>query len=110
MARIPLKGSDRKPLPGSRTLGPADTSEQVRISVLVRRRARQEFKDRGQRIAAGDRSVQPLSREEYARKFGAEPADIAAVKSFAVQHSLTVIQESEVRRTVVLAGGVAQVE
>ena len=110
MARIPLKGSDRKPLPGSRTLGPADPSEQVRISVLVRRRARQEFKDRVQRIAAGDRTVQPLSREEYARKFGAEPADIAAVKSFAAQHSLSVIQESAVRRTVVLAGGVAQVE
>jgi kumamolisin len=110
MSRIPLKGSDRKPLPGSSTLGPADPTEQVRVSVLVRRRARQEFKDRVQRIAAGDRSVRPLSREEFARKFGAEPADIAAVKSFAATHSLTVIQESEARRTVVLAGAVAQVE
>ena len=110
MARIPLKGSDRKPLPGSRTVGPADPAEKVQVSVLVRRRARQEFKDRVQRIAAGDRSVQPLSREEYARKFGAEPADIAAIKSFAATHSLSVIQESQVRRTVVLSGTVAQVE
>ena len=110
MARIPLKGSERTPLPGSRTVGPADPTEPVRVSVLVRRRARQEFKDRVQRIAAGDRSVQPLSREEYARKFGAEPADIAAIKSFAATHSLSVIQESEVRRTVVLSGTVAQVE
>lgn len=110
MARIPLKGSDRKPLPGSRTVGPADPSERVQVSVLVRRRARQEFKDRVKRIAAGDRSVQPLSREEYTRKFGAEPADIAAIKSFATKHSLSVIQESEARRTVVLSGSVAQVE
>ena len=110
MARIPLKGSDRKPMPGSRTTGPTDPSERVQVSVLVRRRAQQEFKDRVKRIAAGDRSVQPLSREEYARKFGAEPADIAAIKSFAAKHSLSVIQESEVRRTVVLSGNVAQVE
>jgi len=110
MARIPLKGSDRKPLPGSRTVGPADPAEKVQVSVLVRRRARQEFKDRVKRIAAGDRSVQPLSREEYARKFGAEPADIAAIKSFAAAHSLSVIQESQVRRTVLLSGTVAQVE
>ena len=110
MARIPLKGSDRKPLPGSRTVGPADSSEPVQVSVLVRRRANHEFKDRVRRIAAGDRSVTPLSRGEYARKFGAEPADIAAVKSFAAKHSLSVIQESEVRRTVVLSGTVAQVE
>ena len=110
MARIPLKGSDRKPLPGSRTVGPADPSEGVQVSVLVRRRARQEFKDRVKLIAAGDRSVQPLSREEYTRKFGAEPADIAAIKSFAAKHSLSVVQESEARRTVVLSGSVAQVE
>ena len=110
MARIPLKGSDRKPVPGSRALGPANPSEQVQVSVLVRRRARQEFKDRVQRIAAGDRSVQPLSREEYARKFGAEPADIIAIKSFAAKHNLSVIQESHVRRTVALSGTVAQVE
>lgn len=110
MARIPLKGSDRKPLPGSRTIGPADPSERVQVSVLVRRRARQEFKDRVKRIAAGDPSVQPLSREEYTRKFGAEPADIAAIKSFAAKHSLSVVQESEARRTVVLSGSVAQVE
>jgi kumamolisin len=110
MARIPLKGSDRKPMPGSHTTGPTDPSERVQVSVLVRRRAPQEFKDRVKRIAAGDRSVQPLSREEYARKFGAEPADIAAIKSFAAKHSLSVIQESEVRRTVVLSANVAQVE
>jgi len=110
MARIPLKGSERTPLPGSRTVGPADPSESVQVSVLVRRRARQEFKDRVQRIAAGDRSVQPLSREEYARKFGAEPADVTAIKSFAAKHSLRVVQESEARRTVVLSGTVAQVE
>lgn len=110
MARIALKGSERTPLPGSSTVGPADPTEPVRVSVLVRRRARQEFKDRVQRIAAGDRSIAPLSREEFARKFGAEPADIASVKSFAAKHSLSVIQESEVRRTVVLSGTVAQVE
>src|ERR1700744_1435602 len=102
MARIPLMGSERSPLAGSRVTGPADPSENVRVSVLVRRRGQQEFKERVARLAAGDTSIQPLSREEFAQRFGADPSDVAAVKTFAASHGLTVIQENPARRTVVL--------
>ena len=110
MARIPLKGSERAPLSGSRAVGPADPTERVQVSVLLRRRGHQGFRDRVRRLASGDRSVGHLAREDFARQFGAEPADIATVKAFAASHGLTVIQEHTGRRTVVLAGTVAQLE
>jgi kumamolisin len=110
MARIPLKGSERAPLSGSRAVGPADPSERLEVSVLLRRRGRQDLRDRVRRLATGDRSAEHLAREEFARQFGAEPADIAAVKAFAAIHGLSVIQEHAARRTVVLAGTVAQFE
>jgi len=110
MARIRLKGSERKPLSGSRATGPADPSEQLQVSVLVRRSSEQSFKDRVGRLSGGDRSFAHLTRDEFARHFSAAPADIAAVKTFAAAHGLTVAQEHAGRRTVVLSGTVAQFE
>jgi kumamolisin len=80
----------------------------VQVSVLLRRRAREALDERVRRLAAGDRSAGDLGREEFARQFGADPADIAAVKAFAASHGLGVIQEHAGRRTVVLLGTVAQ--
>jgi kumamolisin len=110
MARIPLRGSERAPLSGSRATGPADPSERVQVSVLLRRRGHQELHDRARRLAGGDRSAGHMARDEFARQFGADPADIAAVKTFAANHGLSVIQEHVARRTVMLGGTVAQFE
>ena len=49
-----------------------------------------------------------LSREEFAQKHGADPADLAAVRNFATAQGLGVVQEHAGRRTVVLSGTVAQ--
>jgi kumamolisin len=110
MSRIPLKGSERAPLSGSRMVGPADPSERVEVSVLLRRRGGQDLRDRVRRLAGGDRSSGHLGREEFARQFGAQPADIGAVKAFAATHGLSVTQEHSARRTVMLSGTVAQLE
>jgi kumamolisin len=48
-----------------------------------------------------------LSRQEFERQFGAEHADMAAVKKFADAHGLAVFQGHAGRRTVVLSGTVA---
>ena len=69
MARIPLKGSERTPLPGSRATGPADPSERLQVSVLLRRRAPQDLHDRVGRLARGDRSSGHLARDEFARHY-----------------------------------------
>ena len=49
-----------------------------------------------------------MSREEFAATYGADPADIARVEAFAGNHGLAVEEASIPRRTVVLAGTVAQ--
>jgi kumamolisin len=51
----------------------------------------------------------PLSREEFAATYGADPADLARVTAFAGAHGLEVVEADASRRTVRLAGRVADV-
>jgi kumamolisin len=108
MAKITLKGSERTALPGATMLSPADPAEQLEVSMIVRRSARQALQARVAKLAAGNRSVNILSREEFARQHGADPADLAAVRKFAAAHGLNVVEEHAGRRTVVLSGTVEQ--
>jgi kumamolisin len=108
MANIPLKGSERTALRGARSLKPADPTERLDVTILLRRRAHQEFATRVAEIATGRAPGRFLSRDEFAKRHGADPADIAAVRAFAAAHGLAVEQEDAPRRTVVLSGTVAQ--
>ena len=108
MARHPLIGSERQPLPGARSVGAADPAERLEVSILVRRRASAALENKVKRLAAGDETDGHLGREEFARQFGADPGDLATIKKFATQHGLAVVQEDAARRTVVLSGTVAQ--
>jgi len=108
MTNIPLKGSERAAMRGARVLGPADPSERLEVTILVRRRARQDF---AARVAACVSARAPgpfLSRDEFAKRHGADAPDLAAVRAFAAAHGLAVEQEDVARRTVVLSGTVAQ--
>jgi kumamolisin len=108
MAKHPLRGSERQPLPGARSVGKADPAERLEVTVLARRRAGASLKERVGELAKGGASGGHLGREEFASEYGADPADIAAIKSFANTHGLVVVQEDVGRRTVVLSGTVAQ--
>ena len=110
MATRPLKGSERRALPGSRSLGPADPHERLEVTVLVRRQARAALAERLARLERGDRSAARLTREQFAQEHGASATDLQAVKDFASSEGLTVAQEHAGRRTLVLAGTVAQFE
>jgi kumamolisin len=107
MAKILLKGSERSALPGARALGPANPAERLEVTVLVRRRSPQAFQTRVSDLAAGRRTA-PMSRDEFAREHGADPADFAKVKAFAESQGLKVLEEHAARRSVVLGGTVAQ--
>jgi kumamolisin len=107
MATFSLKGSERSAVSGARTLGPAEPTERLEASILVRRRAAADLKARVAAIAAG--APGPfLSREEFAQRFGADPQDLAAVRRFASANGLAVVQEDAARRTVVVSGTVSQ--
>jgi kumamolisin len=107
MASISLKGSDRAAVPGARVVAPADPAERLQVTVLVRRRARQDFASRVAALAAGAAGPY-LSRDEFAKHHGADAADLATVRAFAAAKGLAVVLEHAARRTVLLSGTVAQ--
>src|SRR5580698_814976 len=108
MANITLKGSERVAMPGARVLAPADPTERLEVTMLVRRRAGAELRARVAQLAAGYAGTPYLTREEFAARHGADAADFAAVRAFAEAHGLTVVLEHAARRTIVLSGTVAQ--
>jgi kumamolisin len=108
MANQVLKGSERKPLKGARSLGKADPTERLEVTVLLRHRAADALGEHVKKLTGASGRPAHIKREDFAKQFGAEPADIQEVKKFANSHSLTVVQEDSARRSVVLAGTVAQ--
>src|SRR5271168_2257589 len=109
MARNPLVGSERVPVPGATDVGPADPNEALEVSVLVRRGRSQEFHDLAARLGSGQAGP-PRGREGFAEKFAADDADLQAVQAFAQSHGLRVSEVHPARRTVKLTGTVAQFE
>lgn len=104
----PLAASHKKPMAGAREVGPADLSERLHVTVIVRRKAAGAFGAHVTRLAAADAQAAHLTREVFSEQFGAGPADLAAVAGFATEHGLSVAQSDAARRTVVLSGTVAQ--
>ena len=108
MAHHSLKGSERQPVPGAKSVGQSDPMERLEVTVLLRRGEPDNLKDRVRKLANRERVGPHLSREAFEAQFGASDADIAAVRTFARAHNLAVVQEHAGRRTVVLSGTVGQ--
>ena len=105
MSQNPLKGSERQPVPGAKSVGKSDPKERLEVTVIVRRQAADDLQKKVKELNRGGRSH--ISRDEFAKTYGAAPADFAAVKKFAEKHRLAVVQEDAARRSVVLSGTVA---
>ena len=108
MARHPLKGSERQPLPGASAVGKADPTERLEVSVLLRRSNAAALTEHVRKLTSRASADNHLTREEFERRFSADSADIAAVRKFADAHGLAVVQVHAGRRTIVLSGTVAQ--
>src|SRR5258708_39048260 len=108
MANIPLKGSERIAMQGARVVAPADANERLEVTLLVRRRAREEFRGRVADLASGKSGAAYLTREEFAARHGADAGDLAAVRAFAAAHGLAIGLEHAARRPAGLSGTGAQ--
>jgi len=108
MDKITLQGSERAALPAAHRMSGADPSEQIRVTILVRRHAREDFHNRVAALGSGKPSGGHLTRAQFAARYGASAADLAAVRAFADSHSLAVLEEHAARRSLRLAGSVAQ--
>ncbi len=94
--KVPLEGSERLPA-GNRT-GSQPPDEMVEISVILKPKHPVPPAQTGEPI---------LSREEFAARYGADPAAVAKVESFAREYGLKVEEVSLPRRTVTLSGTAA---
>jgi kumamolisin len=107
--RKALPGSDRQVLPGARAVGKANPNERLEVTLVLRRRSPGAFAACVAAAAAGDASKR-VAHEDFAAQYGADSADIAAVRAFATRSNLAVVREAPERRTVILSGTVAQFE
>ncbi|MGF6775477.1 S53 family peptidase [Paraburkholderia sp. GAS334] len=108
MAKHPLAGSDRAVQAGSKVVGSCNPAETIEVVVMLRRQGGQQFQALMTKIESGDPKVKPVSREEFAKQFGAAPDDVAKLKAFAAAHGLNIVREDPAAATVVLTGTIAQ--
>lgn len=106
---VPLQGSERRPRPGSRLIGPADPNERFRVIVRIRRRpGAPPLPDHDYWMATPSGRRRFLTTEEFSATYGAATEDIEKIVEFARQHDLAVVESSIPCRTVGLSGTVAQ--
>ncbi len=106
---VSLSGSHRNAVTGSRLIGPAHPDQRIEVTVRLRSRANISLAVRSAATAArSPHQRRYLTREKLASDHGASSADIAKVAEFAQAHQLAVVETSEARRSVWLAGSVAQ--
>ena len=113
MAQIPaghrrVERTQRQPVPGTTRTRPADPAEVVSVTISLRRRSG------APPLPFADILKQPpgqrkyISREEFAERYGADPADVARVEQFARKYGMAVNEVSVAKRTVKLSGTVEQ--
>jgi len=105
--RVAIPGSNRRPLPGAKAVGPADPGQRIEITIQLRRRNGDELEKTIRRLAEQKPSERNyLSRADLTNVAGANPDDIPKIEAFAHEHGLSVTEVSIPRRTVKLSGTV----
>ena len=101
--RVPLPGSQRGAHPSATDAGPAAPNQILSVSLLVRRRTP---------LSLDELPEGRVTREEFNRRFAADPASFATLRRFAHEFGLTVDEASSSlpRRTLVLRGPVRNLE
>ena len=97
---VKVPGSERQPMAGATQSGTLDANEVMQITVILRSRASGGAESLAGVVARGQR----LSREEYASRYGADPADVQALAAFASHFGLAVANVNLAARSVALTG------
>jgi len=102
-AKVPLKGSERVLLAGSRAIGPTDPHQLIEISVILKHR---------QALSAARPTGKFMTHSEFASQCGADPASVDKIRQFAKDNNLQMLERGDeiLRRTVTLAGTAAAME
>lgn len=105
--RIPLRGSERAPLPGARAVGAANPDEPIQVTIRLRRDPANSALQMEKLGTRPLKERQHLTRQEFAKQHGANSGDIEKIEVFAHEHRLAVVTADPARRTVILSGTVA---
>src|SRR5271165_7310812 len=101
---VKLPGSERQLIPGSTKTGAVDPNAIMQVTLTLRPcKLGRKQPTLDALIASG----QHISREEYAARYGADPADVKKVGAFASAHGLAIAQTNLAARSVVLTGRTA---
>jgi kumamolisin len=103
LSRVSFPKSERKTHPGATVVGKTDSQNNISVSVIVKRKNPLDLEKMIGRH---------LSQEEFADKYGADPASFDHLREFAHKHGLTVDEgaSSLARRTMVLRGPANKME
>jgi kumamolisin len=94
-----VPGSDRAPLPGAEKVGELSGSEQIQVTVVLRRRAE-----------LPDDLPSPISKAELAEKYGADPADVSALTEAVLAAGASVVSSDAASRRVLVSGSARVLE
>jgi kumamolisin len=109
-----MKDSDCFPLPGSELqvpanaelIGPCPADTQIQVTVYLRSKDPSGLQEYVDQISEPGSHVY-LTPQQFAHKFGADPADVEGVKNFAQAQQLQVLGHDLGRRSVTLSGTAA---
>jgi len=105
-----LAGSERKPVRGARLIHNSHPDQTIEVSIRIRSKSeakREEFKN-----ALAQPGFKQMSRADYEKTHGADPADLEKMKRFAQEFGLKVHENGTelARRTVMLSGTVTNLQ
>jgi kumamolisin len=101
--KIPLQGTEHTMLPGARSIGPTDPTQLIEISLVLKHR---------KPLAMPEKEAKILNHADFARIYGADPAQVDKIRQFARECNLQVLERGDEvrRRTVTLAGTASAME
>jgi kumamolisin len=111
ITRVVLPGSHKAALSGARPSGRIDPAERMEVTVRLRpRQALAGAAELAAQTSTRPAERRPLSRDEFAARFGASPEDMDRLEEFASEHGLDVVRRAPGQRTVRLSGTVKAME
>ena len=112
-AHIAIRGSARKSVPNARLLRKSDPEATIKVSIFARQNPSPKPEVLAKANAIKNQAVAHrsyLSSTEFDDLYGAAPADLSAIESFAKDQKLKVIESSVSKRRVLVEGKIADVE
>jgi kumamolisin len=105
--RVPVAGSERVALPGSRVIASANPDELIQVTMRLRPRTPLNAAELQRNGAHAAHDRQHLSHEDYEQRHGANPDDVAKIEEFVHEHQLAIVETDLAQRSVTVSGTVA---